>query len=344
LENFSMKKTLIALAAVAAVTAVSAQNVSLYGRMDLGYNSTKTSGADSTDTKTTSLAGAQDGRTGSRLGVTGSEDLGGGLKAAFTWETSINADRTASSVGGTRQAFLAVNGGFGTVAVGTFYNVFDDMLGAAVGTHSGDFVWTPGRSENAIGYTAPAMGGLVLSVGTSNEKTTVAGDTTAKANGYVLGARYNAGPLGVIAGYSNAKALTRPLALNGAPLATFAEAKFSEFAVRAQYNLGVAVPYIIVADTTLKGEVSGSSAKFKSSGNEIGATFPMGALTPFVAFSSAKYKGDGDTLAKYSGNSVGATYSLSKRTSVYAQTSNEKLKDGIDAKTRTTKVGLIHTF
>lgn len=319
--------------------------------MDLGYNSTKTD-ASGTVTKSTSLAGAQDGRTGSRFGVRGTEDLGGGLKATFTFESSLNADRSentgqataapASSFGGTRQAFLAANSGFGTVAIGTFYNVFDDMLGAAVGTHTGDFVWTPGRSENAIGYTSPSLGGLVLSVGTNNETKDVSGTET-KASGYVLGGRYNSGPLAVLAGYSNAKASARTLSIGGANSA-FASAKFNEFAVRAQYDLGVAVPYIVAGRTTLKGEVSGAESKFKSSGHEIGATFPMGAFSPFVAFSTAKYKVNDLTLAKYSGNSVGVTYNLSKRTSVYGQTSSEKLKDGISNKTTTNKIGLIHSF
>ena len=85
-----MKKSLIALAALAAVGAASAQSsVTLYGAVDIGY------GAHKTETRNGSgsikSSGVMDGaNAGNRIGFRGTEDLGGGLKANFVVEQGIS--------------------------------------------------------------------------------------------------------------------------------------------------------------------------------------------------------------------------------------------------------------
>ena len=81
-----MKKTLIALAAVAATGAAFAQStVTLYGQADAALSSVK-----STTNKLTGLLGA--GRGSNFVGFMGTEDLGGGLKANFKLEAGYNLD------------------------------------------------------------------------------------------------------------------------------------------------------------------------------------------------------------------------------------------------------------
>ena len=85
-----MKKSLIALAALAAVGAASAQSsVTLYGVVDIGYGDHKTETRNGTGViKSTGL---MDGaNAGNRIGFRGTEDLGGGLKANFTVEQGIS--------------------------------------------------------------------------------------------------------------------------------------------------------------------------------------------------------------------------------------------------------------
>ena len=81
-----MKKSLLALAALTAFTgAVSAQsNVTMYGRVDLSVN--KGVG--------TANKGISNG-SGSRFGLRGSEDLGGGMAAIFNVEMRFDADTGA---------------------------------------------------------------------------------------------------------------------------------------------------------------------------------------------------------------------------------------------------------
>ena len=82
-----MKKSLLALAALTAFTgAVSAQsNVTMYGRIDLSVNK-----GVGTNQKAISNG------SGSRLGLRGSEDLGGGMAAIFNVEMRFDADTGAS--------------------------------------------------------------------------------------------------------------------------------------------------------------------------------------------------------------------------------------------------------
>ncbi|UUZ69729.1 porin [Polaromonas sp. P2-4] len=140
--------------------------MTLYGRLDLGTSYNKTTQGTAT-AKSTSLAGAQNARTIGRLGVRGSEDLGGGLKANFNIETRVNPDLAGTTFGATRTAILQLAGAFGSATIGTYLNTINDVRGYSVstaGVAGGDFlgsvhgVGSRGlgpRSENAIGYRSP---------------------------------------------------------------------------------------------------------------------------------------------------------------------------------------------
>ena len=82
-----MKKSLLALAVLGAFAgAASAQSsVTLYGRLDLSVNK----GVGQT-------AKNLSNGSGSRFGVRGSEDLGGGMSALFNLEHRFDADTGAS--------------------------------------------------------------------------------------------------------------------------------------------------------------------------------------------------------------------------------------------------------
>jgi predicted porin len=150
-----MKKSLIALAALAATSAFAQSSVTLYGRaeagVDLGYRETIT-GTASTSTvtagvrgpvTTTATAGSvykpgfrvQDGNASgqgtSRLGFRGTEDLGDGLKANFVMEMGVRIDEgcvnggtgcTSGGSGGSqlfgRNAWVGLSGGFGEARLG----------------------------------------------------------------------------------------------------------------------------------------------------------------------------------------------------------------------------------
>ncbi|OGB02782.1 MAG: hypothetical protein A3G29_02560 [Burkholderiales bacterium RIFCSPLOWO2_12_FULL_64_99] len=157
-----MKKTLLALAAIAASSAAFAQSsVSVYGVVDASVESVK---GDDTVTRVSS-----DNLASSRLGFKGTEDLGGGLKANFVLESNMKMDTGANGGGSTRffdrAAWVGVAGSFGELRLGRQ----DTSIGLLAGnssilgaqgyddlkiakTFSGDAYR---RTDNAITYILP---------------------------------------------------------------------------------------------------------------------------------------------------------------------------------------------
>jgi len=120
-----MKKTQLALAALALVasTAVLADGVTVYGNLEAAAVKGNDNAA--------SFSGA--GQWGaSAFGIKGSEDLGGGLTAAFNLESGIDTNRGDVNNGGpggtgalfNRAAWVSVGGGFGTVKLGNQVSPF----------------------------------------------------------------------------------------------------------------------------------------------------------------------------------------------------------------------------
>ena len=138
-----MKKSLIAIAALAAVGAASAQSsVTLYGLADVYAGQSKTvetentpAGIVKTEVKKTGFNSG--GLQGSRVGVKGVEDLGNGLKAVFNYEMGFDAidgaltENGSSGVGFGRRAVVGLQGGFGSVLLGRDYTPLFNLLTAS---------------------------------------------------------------------------------------------------------------------------------------------------------------------------------------------------------------------
>ncbi|MGJ7503778.1 porin [Variovorax sp. ZT5P49] len=181
-----MKKSLVALAALAVAGVASAQSsVTLFGVVDAsisGYSST------SRDLNTATLANpfylnqgsrkvsrtelANSGYNSSRLGFRGTEDLGGGLAASFWLEAPIKNDDGSEGVATfARRSTVSLSGGFGEVRLGrdytaTFWNdtVFDPFGTNGVGTN---LIFSSSAALGAFG-TPAASTGAATNTGTSN--------------------------------------------------------------------------------------------------------------------------------------------------------------------------------
>lgn len=184
-----MQKKIIALAvaAMASGAAFAQSNVTVYGIADMGYNYSSSSEAKTAAGKLKSRSGMDSGlQSGSRLGFKGTEDLGNGLKALFTYEMGLNVDQGTSGQGGRtfgRQAFVGLTGDFGTVLAGRVYTpqfglvtkvdpfgtgtVGDVSFGRGVytmatGRQIGAAASTAGeiRLDNVLAYVTPTFGGF----------------------------------------------------------------------------------------------------------------------------------------------------------------------------------------
>ena len=215
-----MKKSLIALAALAATSAFAQSSVTMYGNIDVGYGSHKTTNLNGT--VATKSSGVMDGSyAGSRIGFRGTEDLGGGLKANFVIEQGFAptaADgfnkRTASafhqvdsagtySTGNNRQSFVGVSGGFGEIRAGYQYTnsydlvAFNDLSrsefngggfqnGSSGIVASGLSAHANGTRANAITYISPKIGALTIKaqVGQGTGRKEMSNNSAAGVNGY----------------------------------------------------------------------------------------------------------------------------------------------------------------
>lgn len=155
-----MKKTaILAAAAVFGSSAAMAQQVSIYGIVDVAVGrTTNVNAAGDGATKMPSLTGS----VPSRIGFRGTEDLGGDLKAVFTLETGYAPDSGTLGQGGRlfgRQAWVGLRGKFGTVMLGrqnnmTFMSMAKaDVLGPNIFSISSLDSYLPNaRSDNTVGY------------------------------------------------------------------------------------------------------------------------------------------------------------------------------------------------
>lgn len=160
-------KTICAGLAIAPTLAF-AQSVTLYGVVDTGieYLNRVGSAGDGL-VRMNNLSGT----VPSRWGLRGTEDLGGGLKAAFVLESGFAPDSGVSNQAGRlfgRQAWVGLNGSWGQVALGRQYTMLfwatldSDMLGPnTFGSSSLDGYLANPRTDNAISYKGK-FGGFTI--------------------------------------------------------------------------------------------------------------------------------------------------------------------------------------
>lgn len=210
-----MKKSPAALLAlgVLASAAHAQSSVTLYGIIDEGFDfTTNVNGAHQF-----ALFSGAGLLQGSRWGLTGKEDLGGGLAAVFKLENGFDINTGASKQGGLlfgRQAFIGLSSRrFGMLTAGRQYDsVFDYVQpltpvaqwGGFNASHPGDIdnFGNSYRVDNSIKYASPNFGGLTFGgmYGFGGE----AGNFTGNQF-WSLGAAYAYGPLRVGAAYENAR-------------------------------------------------------------------------------------------------------------------------------------------
>jgi predicted porin len=373
-----MKKTLIALAAVAAVGAASAQSsVTFFGLVDLGAGVTKdsntTAGGVTTSKKRT---GMESVINGSRFGFRGVEDLGGGLKADFMAEFRMFADELSSgsfngsgAFGENRQSWLGLSSdSLGGLRLGRQYTPYHALQGG-FDLVNGNTNSLPGnvqamtsrqRASNAITYNLPKFGGLSASVmygfGEAIEGVTTTAATNSSNSSTSWNVLYSAGPLAVGAGQDrykdnqNSTAASvlryRGLISDAAAfqsLAGQAGATLTATNVAASYDLGVAK---VSAQVFSAKDDAASSQKFD--GYYLGVNVPVtGQFSVSASMSQADRKVGGVDSGDLKGYQLLAKYDLSKRTTLYAAAGQDKLSaetGSLQQKRQQTAVGVRHTF
>ncbi|MFM1907572.1 MAG: hypothetical protein RLZZ591_1249 [Pseudomonadota bacterium] len=324
-----MKKTLVALAALAATGAFA--QVSLTGSYGMSYqkDNAGTTGFATTDGGVTFAA---------------SEDLGGGLKASAS--LGMDLQGRAQKTPGSTDASLSLAGGFGTVLVGTI-EAGNGLLGRGAagapvslpnGADDGKIL-AAASNVDIVKFTLPAMSGLTLAA-SYTDAAGAGGSAAASGKSAGVSAAYAAGALSIGADYTMyqggavaAKAAV-PAEVDGDGVITslgtvaVAAAAGNDYRARvsASYDLGVA-KVGFGYETKVKTDDS------KTNGYVVGVSAPLGAVTV-----GAMYARNTGTDAALTG--VGVDYALSKRTVLNGSAgfySNSTAKDQY-------RVRVLHSF
>ncbi|GLU30508.1 porin [Trinickia caryophylli] len=358
-----MKKRVISTMVAASVVGLAAgaaqaqSNVTLYGIVDtgIGWQNNSTSVGSTSGGK--SLVKMNQGIwAGSRFGLKGSEDLGGGNKAIFTLEQGFNSATGAeqfSGLGFSRQAWVGIsNATYGTVTAGRQYTPYYTLLSpwspttwltGAYGAHPGDIdsLDTSFRTNNQVVYTSPTISGFTFSGGYAFGG--VAGSMAADSV-WSVAAQYKNGPFGIGVGYqhiNNATTTTQlwnSSAISGPGSATTYAGEQAVSAVNNGYRsatrqqrIGVTAGYQFTPNLDVSASftnvqyVPGATSSFRNEVifNTAGAVLHWKA-TPTLDLAagysytaSSKANGISDA-ARYHQFNLSQYYALSKRTGLYA--------------------------
>jgi predicted porin len=349
------KKNLVAAAALMALVGAAQADVKVYGALDVSFGSFEAAHAANASTRTTKVDSGN--MMTSYLGFSGSEDLGGGLKAEFAIESFLAPDtgsttQVANKAGGfwSRGSFVALTGGFGKVALGQYdnplftagytYNPFGSSMAFsptmrhyyynqagntqsfAIGTSAAGVGFDTGF-VNSITYETPNLAGFSAVAQFSPKESTAAGT----GNSYAVSGTYAAGPFSASLVYVK----------SGIALAYDSNEKV--FGAGVSYDFGVVKAfgqYTSVKQT--------SAIVNKDQIYQVGVSVPVtdkGAILASFGRDINKLQSTGakenDTVF-----SLGYDYNLSKRTDVYAVFSNNQhtaLESG-----QTFAVGIKHNF
>lgn len=336
-----MKKTLVALAALAATSAFAQSSVTLSGLVDAGYGSVNWKGQSQSGI-------TNNGRSTSTIQISGEEVIDGGYKASFKLNSDFDPTRsTSNSQNGAAytasagtwlnsEKFVALSGGFGTVKAGVINNSTLDTfgIGANFGTAFGSgfrYVVSTDVLGNIGTTTVPVAG---VSQGTNGSA--VRHD---KSFSYTTP---------VIAGLSaTAYAVKKN---TNADSATFSNTQFNyNLAGLREYQIKYANGPLNIAYATQAQDNIGvlNSKQYKTKLNTLGANFTVGPIKLFAMSQAASADQDGLTnVYKTAYKSVGIDFTIGATTlkAQQGRLKNRLAADGSEDGTKLVAVGADYAF
>jgi predicted porin len=351
-----MKKSLIALAALAATGAFAQSSVTLTGSFDPSIVAEKRTYGNGADVSQTLVSNSRQGT--SAIIFKGVEDLGGGMSALFLYEADFSAalqangtttavlqqdgttattlpsntaiPNTLGALGG--EVFTGLSGSMGTFKIGApnmptlAVQGGRGQIGTKLGSGFNSVLGTSHvRESNSFVYDSPVvLGGLQVRVGrafgTAGDPNSIAATTSATGN---------------IAGYTPAQTVADvgaktdvSITYAAGPIRTgisrwmadsYSTTSNTQTNLFTQYDLGAHTLYIGAHNETSTKNVQTSSYNVGARVNVAAGTnliFNYGKLTDLTNSGTAAK--DRSILA------LGAKYDLSKRTSLYARYVAEK--------------------
>ena len=343
--KYPIPHALAAAVALLAVGSASAQSsVTLTGLADSYVGSMRMAG----DAERVSTVGSG-GMTTSWVGMKGTEDLGGGLRAGFNFTSFLRmntgaAGRFDGDTMWSRDANITLEGGFGKFTLGRWvapnflpsilFNPFGDsfvfsplVLHADVSLFNGT-QWggtTPSDTgwSSQVAYTTPNFNGLTVTL-QYQFRSELSTDNRYNVGGHLL---YFNGPIGLTAFYERAEV--------GNPVAN----PFADGSRRTNWMVGGSYDFKAVKLFATYGQAKNNVSDVQIKTAQLGASVPLG--TGKVLASIAQSKNDGLDKTRRTAT-IGYDYFLSKRTDLYANV----MYDHITSYSSGTSygIGLRHAF
>ena len=350
-----MKKTLIAVAALSAMAASAmAANVTLYGKIDQGFQvqSKKVDGKD----RATTWKGVSGISSGSRWGLKGTEQLADGYTVGFVLESGFDGMNGSGNNAFNRDAFLTLNTPFGMLTVGRTGKLSDGNTGDIIAGQASPFGtsyklaastnttfvgFNNDRTDRALRYVSPKFAGFQVHAEYANmtyqvpakeprwdgETVDKVGDTASTKKRYGgIGVSYANGPF-----YAAVTAETIRLP------ASDTTKNPQAYGFAANYDFGVAkvfAGYQYAKESAKWGDLNAGT---------LGVSAPVAGGTVMASVAYAK----GDDSHSLTSGALGYKYSLSKRTYLYTDVAYAQEKAAMTKeKTKTTEfnVGICHNF
>jgi len=361
-----MKKTLIALAALAATASFAQSTATISGNLDFANVTVGGTQAASKGSTITTTFGTS---STSVLRFIAVEDLGGGMKATAQYNfdprslandalgNTLNATSTANTTTGLSrdELFVGLSGGFGNIRLGSPNSIGlnawqpSSSLGTGIGsgytgggragTMTNSFVQT--RYNRSVRYDSPVMGGFQVAVlyaaGNDQPAVTAAQQIPNNRQATEIGLRYAAGPLTLA--YANVAQGEQTNATGWYSSTTLVNAKSTSANVySASYTMGATTLHAGMNDGNRLAAGTGGVA-VDSKGSNVSITHNIGAIGLMAGMRSQKV---GAVESKVTG--LRADYNLSKTAALYIGYESYDNGAATANETTATAIGLRKSF
>ena len=314
-----MKKSLIALAVAGAFAAPAAMagDTTIYGQANVSFDGVDSGSGGTSTNKISSNA--------SRLGVKGSEDIGGGNSVIWQFEAAVNIDDGTQGTFGSRDTFAGLSGdSWGNVILGGGLNsigkqaikpldLFDDTRGDNGGNGASMLIYP--RLNDQVVYSSPDLNGFKIkaSYGAAAEGASVSGQT--KGSNYGLSGAYDNGPLYAALAYESFKGGSFGTSGAGGPAAGLAlnqTVSLTSLAVAYTWDAFWGGLTVQRTNDSVNGPASTSRTAYVLSGKY---SFGSDAVKLQYTRAGERNSGTGTNASHYA---IGYDHGLSKNTYVYA--------------------------
>ncbi len=312
---------------------VSAQSVTLYGIVDMGFVRESGGSTGSLNKLTSGMA------SGSRFGLKGVEDLGGGTSAVFVLENGFQADTGAQGQGGAlfgRQAFVGLRSDrLGSLLLGRQYTpeyntlAMLDPFSTGLAGDAANLMPNTGnaasRMDNTVKYLSPSFGGVTAELARGFGEVAGASNAQGQWGGALA---YAAGPLNLRLGLhyrDNDTASTQ--AASGRTSLLAATYDFGVLKAHLGYGVNKGLNSSPLRNTSNPyGAASAPVASTDSRDLLVGLTVPLGSHTLLASYI---HKDDKTALNQDAAQwALGYRYALSKRTDLCASYAHIRNSNG----------------